>query len=144
MNTVCENCWTMPPQIRPTIPNNVMMMRDSRSARPCPSKSYWEYWEDKQCKWKLECKHIDPSEIAKNNRYMRCGFLEICVLSAICGSTLTICVGNMSIKPILAKLLFNPSISGARNQSGATKHSLDIRKRSGKDALFTINTSPFE
>lgn len=40
MKIVCENCCTMPPQTRPTMPNNVIIMRDNFSARPCPSKSY--------------------------------------------------------------------------------------------------------
>lgn len=39
MKIVCENCCTMPPQTKPTMPNNVIMMRDNFSARPCPSKS---------------------------------------------------------------------------------------------------------
>lgn len=40
MKMVCENCCTIHPQIKPTMPNNVIIMRDSFSARPCPSKSY--------------------------------------------------------------------------------------------------------
>lgn len=45
IKTVCENCWTIPPQIKPTMPNNVIIIRDKRSARPCPSKS----WKKKLC-----------------------------------------------------------------------------------------------
>lgn len=39
MKMVCENCWTIPPHTKPTIPNNVMIIRDNFSALPCPSKS---------------------------------------------------------------------------------------------------------
>lgn len=40
MKIVWENCCTIPPQIRPTKPNRVIIIRDNFSARPCPSKSY--------------------------------------------------------------------------------------------------------
>lgn len=40
MRTVCENCWITAPQMKPTIPNSVMMNRDNFSARSWPSKSY--------------------------------------------------------------------------------------------------------
>lgn len=42
MKIVCENCCTYPPQINPTTPNNVIIIRDSLSARPCPLKS-WKF-----------------------------------------------------------------------------------------------------
>lgn len=40
MNTVWENCWMIRPQMKPTAPNNVIIMRDSVSALPWPSKSW--------------------------------------------------------------------------------------------------------
>ena len=43
MYTVCENCWMTAPHTRPTMPNSVMMILDSFSALPWPSKSCW--WE---------------------------------------------------------------------------------------------------
>lgn len=106
MKIVCENCWTYPPQNNPTTPNNVIIIRDSLSARPCPLKS-----------WKIgKIKYIPLHLIKRLNSInhthfidipMQIGFVFLLKYVQKNCQKLTMCVGNISARPIFTSGFFS-------------------------------------
>lgn len=96
MKIVWENCWTIPPQMRPTKPNRVIIIRDNFSARPCPSKSC----KDERNEFYIRKIHL-------LDRWMTSFDMDLKQCENKNSLQLTICVGNISASPIFALSIFS-------------------------------------
>lgn len=75
MYTVCENCWMAYPQINPTAPNKVIIIRDNFSAFAWPSKSYKELINGQAFRYICTVYHMSRNFAYKIHVWIKCGLL---------------------------------------------------------------------